>query len=106
MPLLVRHLVQHRVTIDPGVVDENIQTAIALLRVHHDGVALGCRRYIQPDAEAGGTQARGDVRRVGEIYIGADDDGAFLGELAGDPFPDAAARARNNRDSACQQVSR
>src|SRR6266568_3958629 len=98
MPLLVGHLVQHRVAIDPGVVDQNIQAAIALVRVHHDGVALRCYGHIQSDTEAGRTQARGHVRCVGEIYIGADDDGAFLGELAGDPFPDAAARAKRQRD--------
>ena len=97
---------QHRVPIYASVVDENIQPTVAIMRVLHDGVALGRVRHIQPNTDASRPQTRCHGRGVCLIDIGAHDNRAVLGQLAGDSLADAAAGARNNCDFVFQQVSR
>src|SRR5207237_1325937 len=80
--------------------------AVAIMRVLHDGVALGRVRHIQTNTDAGRPQTRRHGRGVCLIDIGAYDNRAVLSQLAGDSLADAAAGARNNCDFVFQQVSR
>ena len=50
MPLLVGHFVQHGVAIDPGIIHENVQAAITIENIFHDGIALAGLRHVEAHA--------------------------------------------------------
>ena len=82
MPLFVRHLVQHRVAIDPGVVHENIQPAVTLVDVLHKDIAFTGLRHVQAHGEAGWAETRRDRRCVSLVDVSAHDGGTVLGQPA------------------------
>jgi len=106
VPLFVCHFVQHGITINPGIVDENVQTTVALVNVLDGSVAFTGIRHVHSHADRALARVARDAFGIGLVDVGTDHDCAFVSQLAGDSLTDAAARACNDCDFVCQQVSR
>ena len=93
MPLLVGHLVGHRVTVDARIVDEDVDPAVLVRDGGDERVARAGVAHVE--LPGGGPFAAGLRRLLGgaPVDVHADHSRPVVGESPGDPCPDAPAGA-------------
>jgi hypothetical protein len=98
--LIIRHFVQHRVAIDPGIVHQDVEPAKLLVNALDQRVALTRIRNVQSETDAAMATLGGHAAGIGLIDIGTHDCGAFFSQPAGNAFADPAPGSRYDRDPA------